>query len=372
MACLTDGLKSTLTPVLTARSVVRSLLQALRERCAPVRDEAIDNLMSALDTTSSAPLNSQVLVDVIKAILQLGELMKEDLLYFVASTWREEDAQRWLREEAKQYERRAILSVWDYADIKESWLEWVRSSQETAATTHHRWISRLIKALGANEPVFPLSSTRSPHPNALPPPFFFSCSELIHVQNLIQALVIAGALCGLVGKHPKQTSTDESFTNRIWILLKSEADADMHAAADITLLHLTDEVVRQWKQDRGGDVDNGTEEQEAQLRQTIARILRYEDPVFSLLQRRILTALESRLLDSLDKEQNRVVPLRIQSGIRAGADQAKGEDDIGNIMIKGASFDHPVLKAAIKHVFKELMTSVQWVADVWGKLLDEE
>ncbi|EJD52736.1 hypothetical protein AURDEDRAFT_181273 [Auricularia subglabra TFB-10046 SS5] len=344
-----------------ARRDLRSLCTAIRQRCAPARDATVDSVAQSLanapsDTTELA----KAISNAVRGLLKLAEDMKDDMLSFAAGRWREEDVRRWLREDAVVNERVVILSLYQPDNVKHLWTDWVG---ETAGESPlDRWIGRLLVALGASTPVSPPPppDVESPVslPNTVPPHFIFCIDDLVRVQNLVQALTITAALRGLVGPAPELTA-------RLWALLGPEA------AADTTQTNLTDlaaEVRHAWRTahpDAPPDAEN-------KLDAAVDHILRYEDPVFSLLQKRVLAALRTSIVPAVERYRARVVPLQLHAGLGQKGRPRPGSSSVAVVenievalpVVKG--FEDPALVEGLKTCAREFVAVVRWIVDVWG------
>ncbi|KZW00317.1 hypothetical protein EXIGLDRAFT_639757 [Exidia glandulosa HHB12029] len=359
------------SPLEIGRSDLRSLLAAIRKRCARVRDAAVDTLTQLLTTAPADDVTAlaKAIADAVRGLLKLAEDMKNDMLSHAAAQWREEDVRRWLREEALVNERATILSLWPVDRSRRLWEAWMAVSGTENTSKLERWVARLITAAGSNQPVSPppLQPTEEADAtlNVLPPYFVFCIPELVRVQNLVQALVITAALRSLV----PTASSASPLVSRIWTLLSAEADADPFARSETTLPDLSAEVQRAWREahpDEDADA-------EKRLAAAIERILRYEDPVFALLQKRVLGALRTSIVPAVEKYRARGAPLRLLAGRgrghRATPSQGSGSAhddgfavDVG--VVKG--FEDDALKAGLKTCATELGSVVRWIIDVWG------
>ncbi|KAF8514531.1 hypothetical protein JB92DRAFT_3096186 [Gautieria morchelliformis] len=126
-----------------------------------------------------------------------------------------------------------------------------------------------MKALGSSESVSPFP----PSNNLLPHTFIFTTFDVLHMQNLLQALVIAASLRSLM--RPVNPASD--WLSRIWTLLEMEVQKGGTEPAETKLLHLEDEVVQ-------AAISPGDSDSSDRLRESVRRILRPQDPVFMLLQ----------------------------------------------------------------------------------------
>ena len=105
---LTCLLSPTSFPLRSAVTHLRELLVCLRSRCAPIRDAHIDSLIKNLDDLSPVASMSDVarlVVDTVRSILELSELMKEDLSQFVLGSMSEKQLRAVLMAQAAKQEK---------------------------------------------------------------------------------------------------------------------------------------------------------------------------------------------------------------------------------------------------------------------------
>jgi hypothetical protein len=219
--------------------------------------------------------------------------------------------------------------------------------------------------------------------NPLPPIFFFFVPALLEIQNYLQALVICASLRSLTRPAPQgaQASDATSFMERVWILLKAEI-IEEPGSGDTKLVHLADEVVRA----RRLDGSMFSTEEETRLRAAVERTLDPGDPVFVLLQKRILKA----LVDTLGRQRSEsrqsemhAVPQRMQTGIhgeRAGKrprlvldqedlDTADTAETPQLTIGKVQGFEDECLRKVIEEVFVKVDDCVRWLEGVWQDVL---
>ncbi|KDR75819.1 hypothetical protein GALMADRAFT_97737 [Galerina marginata CBS 339.88] len=447
LVSLSSPLSPTSSPLHSTINLLKDVLVALRQRCAPVRDQTIDDLLFSLecppessigppieaDKIFSTPL-AEFVVNKIKAILTLAEDMKTDLNTFVLGSMTEDQLQGVLLNDVKVRERDLVLRMWRGKDrVRELWRSWVAEVPSTISVENEKmWISRLFRALEGDQPIhctLPSSlsiRTSVPHNNGtkhlkheppiesnaalqpeLPPQLFFSTPSLLYIQNYLQAIVIAAALRSLTRLPPSPPkpspanasgTVESDFMTRIWALLKSEIDDDAGVSANdgpeadavgqTKLINLADEVVRARERSLGPTSALGTEE-EKRLRVAVERTLRSNDPVFLLLKKRLVGALEKRLL-VVDSSSNQLsmIPVKMQTGKdlmqeRAGkrprlmlpresespggfqAAFQIGSVDVGVV----PGFEETVLQKAILEVLQKAASCVGWVEGVWGDLV---
>ncbi|KAG1867338.1 hypothetical protein F4604DRAFT_1776922 [Suillus subluteus] len=393
---LSSPLPPTSSPLDSAIMHLREVATSLRKRCAPVQDEELDDLLRLLDEPpprSSRPISlATLVVDTVKSILRISDVMKEQLSQFVLGNMTEQQLQSAISKQAKTKERRDILDIWKSWRIESSWLIWLENYQPSfqvngvAAESQLKWVMRLVQALGSSTPISCQLPTREPQSieNSLPPIFFFSAPALLEIQNYLQALVIAASLRTLI-RVPQgaQGSDATSFMERLWILLKAEIIEEPDSG-DTKLVHLADEVVRARRLD---DVMLSGEE-ETRLRAAVARTLNHNDPVFVLLQKRILKALADAL--GYQRSESRQAgahtgPPRMQTGqhgkhaekrarITIVLNPEEFDADYGaetpRLTIgRVQGFEDEYLRKVVEEVFVKVDECIRWVEGVWPDVL---
>ncbi|CAA7259133.1 unnamed protein product [Cyclocybe aegerita] len=427
LVSLCSPLPPTSSPLHSTLNFLREVLSVLRERCAPARDEAIDLLISSIlqppsgsspngthTDTSSTPL-AEFVVDKIRAIVSLGEDMKEDLNNFVLGSMTEAQLNGLLLDGVKQRERDIVLQIWGGPDlVRRLWRNWFKGGlvEDSDCAEGKRWIKRLLKALQSDKPVqcappsppeshlngakdnLTKDASSSQGSHLLPPQLLFCVPNLVSVQNHLQALVITASLRSLtrlpsaqVANSGSGSSTTPSvvqeFIPRVWSLLKAEID-DEAPVSDIDhtkLVNLADEVVRarQLTAKVGG-------EEETQLRSAVERTLRSNDPVFLLLGKRLIGVLESLLVSENpvnDINNDRpTIPAKMQTGrdfvggravkrpkLTSSEPTLGGAGPVRDDAVKFplvAGYEDETLREAIWDVFHKLSSCIAWTENIWG------
>lgn len=450
LVSLSAPLPPTSSPLHSTVIFLKEIVAALRKRCAPVRDEAVDTLAKELENPPPATAEAhtelaQFVLDRMKRILDLAEDMRKDLNTFVLGAMTESQLKGVLIRDVKTRERELVVRLWGGQDnVRRAWREWVAELGEEAED-EKRWLKRLFLALGSDRPVHchfptldapgtetgdahhptqvngvahseaqPPSTTdtemKSPDsavdgkPNVvtepeierLPPQLLFFTPTLIYVQNYIQAVVIAGALRALT-RLPATAASESDFMQRVWTLLESEIDgevpdirraggSDGASEGQTKLVNLADEVVRARQRVSGTTLKA---EEEVQLRAAVERTLRTSDPVFLLLRRRLVKALEQKVIalnEGGTSSPTSGIPLKMQTGKDVLGDRDRAgkrirlmlPDDIGQpqlvngTKVDGLSvpgFEDPVLQHAIGEVTRKVLDCVMWTEGVWGDLV---
>lgn len=376
----------------------------MRQRAAPARDPIIDGLLADLDaplspvTTSdpSSPIKSstsqlaQLVVNTMKSILTLAETMKADLNQFVISSMTETQLRDVVAQQAKKREKELVLDIWGDSGkdgtrhVRVLWQTWVDELEEVQPSeTGDRWIHRLVQSLGSGKAVSctipDLTSNEEPVRddtvgNQLPPQFFFMAPRLLYAQNYLQALVVAASLRSLTRLPPLSKGETKSydFMDRVWALLKAEIDEEDSSASPTKIINLADEVIRSRRL-----VSTPDEHEEAQLRAAVDRTLQYGDPVFLLLQKRLLMAFALQLCQPVVGSHVAAnhAPERMQTGRSLGAERAdkrprldvetgsRSSEAPAMPPVKG--FEDPVLIREIEDILRKIQKYVRWVDSVW-------
>ncbi|KAJ7178476.1 hypothetical protein C8R43DRAFT_871689 [Mycena crocata] len=415
LATLSAPVPPTASPLISTSLLLKEILAALRQRAAPARDPTIDGLLADLDTPLSPvavsnPSSSikastsqlaRLIINTMKAIIGLAEVMKTDINQFVLGSMTETQLRETVIQQAKQREKEIVLDIWGDSDkdgrqrIQALWQAWVdglderRTSEEQPAnnslTSPSKWIHRLIQVLGLSKavwcPIPDLVSEPGPNDAVLPPQFFFMAPRLLYIQNYLQALVVAASLRSLT-QLPPLTSTDSrgrDFMERVWTLLKSEIDEEDTSVAATKIINLADEVMRARRLVWVPPPGSTDEHEETKLRAAVDRTLQYGDPVFLLLQKRLLEALTKHLREPRD-DSNAVpnpAPERMQTGRTLGAVRAEKRPRLtpeadsltpptsATVMMSVKGFEDPVLVHGIEEVLKKLYLQIRWVKNVW-------
>ncbi|KAG2078860.1 hypothetical protein BDR04DRAFT_1085832 [Suillus decipiens] len=393
---LSSPLPPTSSPLDSAIMHLREVVTCLRKRCAPIQDEELDDLLRSLDEPpprTSRPISlATLVVDTVKSIHKISDSMKERLSQFVLGSMTEQQLQSTISKQAKTKERQDILDIWKSWRVEISWLMWLQNYQPSfqvsseAAESQFKWIVRLVQALGSSTPISCQLPTSEPQTieNSLPSIFFFSTPALLELQNYLQALVIAASLRTLI-RVPQgaQANDTMSLMERLWILLKAEI-VEEPGSGDTKLLHLADEVVRARQLD--GTVLSG--EEETRLRGAVARTLCYNDPVFVLLQKRLLKALVDVLVHQRSEYRQagaHTRPPRMQTGQHGKRaekraritivlnpeefDATHGAEIPQLIIGKVQGFEDEYLRKVVEEVFVKVDECVRWVEGVWQDVL---
>ncbi|KAF9222539.1 hypothetical protein BS17DRAFT_684889, partial [Gyrodon lividus] len=432
LVTLSSPLSPTSSPLDSTVMHLREVLSSLRERCAPVRDPDVEALQRTLDDPpirSSRPVAlARLVAETIRYILRLSDLMKDDLSQFVLGSMTEQQLKSVVVKQAKTIEREIVLDVWRHDRIAQAWSSWMQGLQpqvnlsSAASEPRFLWVVRVVEALGSSSPVSCALPTRTaqisptlsseadnpqtselvtPNVNVFPPVFFFSAPALLKIQNYLQALVITASLRSLTrlpvptrAAHLVSGSPNpDSFSSRIWTLLRAEI-AGEPGAGDTKLINLADEVIRARMQaDAKSSASTSlcsslSKEDETKLRAAVDRTLKPDDPVYKLLQSRLLTALVHALVgrrkaETVQEGTRRPVTLRTgKDGGRVGKRprlvlDPENMDDVpypalnsSGIAVDVKGFEDPVLSQAAAEVFGKVDDCLTWVNSIWRDVIE--
>jgi hypothetical protein len=161
-----------------------------------------------------------------------------------------------------------------------------------------------------------------------------------------------------------------TFTERIWALLEPEIGKADDGSSETKIINLADEVVMAHRSALPRGVTTLDPRLEQRLRSTVDRILRTDDPVFTLLQKRLLAAFSAALLDVPVSEGPASV--RMQSG---RLQHQRGitsfplpvpQSGQREVTIAAKGFEDPVIAKQCSIAATALRRSVEWVERVWG------
>ncbi|KAJ7703112.1 hypothetical protein B0H17DRAFT_922475 [Mycena rosella] len=410
ISTLSAPVPPTASPLISTKLLFKDILVALRQRAAPIRDATIDGLLADLDAplspitppspsssikTSTSQLAS-LIINTAKSIIALTESMKTDLSQFVLGTMTDTELRDVVVQQAKKREKELVLDIWGESNhdgrqrVHALWQTWVNELQEQTSEVRpgDRWILRLVQSLGSTQaiscPIPGLVSANDPVPDAtvgnqLPPQFYFAARRLFYAQNYLQALVVAASLRSLTRLPPltQSDSRGHDFMERVWTLLKAEIDEVDSSATPTNVVNFADEVVRARRLVSAPD-----EHEEGQLRAAVDRTLQYGDPVFLLLQKRLLVALAHQLCElrshtNVDKSHQEV-PERMQTGRTLGTERAgkrprlldaEEEDRSTTSVSQGTTpvkaFEDPILVHGITDVLSKLLKLTRWMESLW-------
>ncbi|KAJ7217975.1 hypothetical protein GGX14DRAFT_598959 [Mycena pura] len=386
LVTLSAPVPPTASPLMSTKFLLKDILVALRERAAPARDSIIDGILADLDaprsptsiTTSSITSELALLIiSTMKSIFALADAMKTDLNEFVVGFMTESQMRAILVQQAKTREKELVLEVWGQSGkdgkerVQEMWQAWVDELEGHDASEFQprdKWIRRLIRALASTKPVsctIPnlVSTDKSVQDaaggNELPPQLLFSVPRLLYAQNYLQALVVAASLRSLT-RLPAESNSRSDFMDRVWTLLEAEIEEEVSSATGSKIVNFADEVIRARRL-----ISTPDKQEEDSLRAAVDRTLQYGDPVFLLLQKRMLAALAHQLCEPLvNNASHRSAPDQMQTGRTVGQRRPENHRP-PPVMPSVKGFEDPVLVSRIEDIFGRLRQHVEWAHTVW-------
>ena len=385
----------------------------LRQRCAPVRDTSIDEILHRIDHRSPSASTeelAELLLNVIRFIFELSIDMRNDYSNAVLATASEQELVGMVEMIAETQEQGLVLQLWGSKEaMRKAWSRWMDGFRPADPAPQIQpkqlWIHKLIQSLGNPHAVTsklvgpphpqetandsgnrnPDGTERAPEPsNMLPPQFLFPGPTLFRLQNYIQALTIAASLRSLVPTPrpatnpppPPQSQMNAAtppvnwtFTERIWALLESEIGVTDDGPSETKVINFADEVVMVHSSTLPPGVTALDPHLEQRLRSAVDRILRTSDPAFVLLQKRLLAAFSAALLNNPVTEERASVRMqsgrpRSQRGVSPPSPQLQTAQREVTIVARG--FEDPVIAEQCSIAASTLRRSVEWVERVWG------
>lgn len=405
-------LPPTSSPLLSAINYLRDTLVALHQRCAPIRDVTIEEILYQIHHRSPSASTkdlAELLVNAIRSTLELSMNMRNDYSNAVLATSSERELADIVAITAESQEQKLVHRLWESREaMRMAWTHWMEGFRLAGPVLHVQpkqfWILKLVESLGkphavASKLVGPsrlheitggpdhndtnAGARRVPeHPNMLPPQFLFTGPTLFHLQNYIQALTIAASLKSLVpttrsfpsllqpGADDMTLPVNWTFTERIWALLEPEIGKTDDGSSETKMINLADEVVMAHRDALPPGVTMLDAHLEQRLRNTVDRILRTDDPVFTLLRKRLLAALSTALLDIVEES----APVRMQSGrLQSQMGMSSSPLPVPQSMhvqrevgVVAKGFEDPVIAKQCSIGASILRRSVEWVERVWG------
>jgi len=408
---------------------IQTLLGVLRRLCAPARDGELAVILEKLDRGEKG--NSKVLIEVVQGVLELAKNMKEDLEKFrkevTVELAGEGDVLEAVKEEAAERERkvtREMVSLEAGSDIedvderiRDLTKKWARRRPRDGDTSdgtdlhvsREETVEALIDALFVDQaicvPPLPdtaenshLSSPSSPtnpsnQKNSVPPIFYSTSPRLFEIQNQFQALTILSCLATIL--QPYLSSSDsppklDTLIARLWIILNSEIpsfssstlSSSETSSTPTRLVHLSEEIISHLD---STSIDDAGKEK---IKSSVDRILRYQGPVFKLLQKRLSDGIRGVALRSLQRRKEMsskeaVVPINLKTGrnLKGSSNSQKGlpslysrgtKPELEVLGVEGIK-GYEKLGKEIEEVLRvKLLPVVEWVEEVWEDVLEWE
>jgi len=146
---------------------------------------------------------------------------------------------------------------------------------------------------------------------------------------------------------------------RIWTLILASVNEE-DPEEDARLDNLADELIR-------ASLLTDAEATK-QLRAAVARTVRTSDPVFLLLQRRLLTALAERLAHTPASIDRKDAPAEMRTGRWERPYNTTGKKGPKLEVLEVKGFDDPVLTGAIQEVLVKIRRILMWIDGIWADL----
>jgi hypothetical protein len=378
--------------------VLKRLVNILGQLCAPLRDPEIRQLVATLNRLLDEPEPNGVpeLVSASRSIIKLSEEMKGDLSEFkrsasFATLQSSHDPDGLLtttvRAEAIRHEREAVLASWGGAkEVKEATRAWMAEKLSrpvpdiTRETLGEAIVSTLFEDRAValpNPPPAPVGpeTAATTEANVLPPVLYVDASAIFSIQNRIQAACVLACL------HALARATSSAWVERVASLLDAETDGSlprttMGQDSGTRLDNIADELVR-------AAGDEAGEEEKTRLREGVRRIVRYEDPVFRLLKKRLGDALVGWLRrdegDAVVPPSANAVPSSMATGRLAppsSVSRAKTSSPVPEEVVvklgpvKGFDGSGPV-RAKVGDIGKRTKAVLDWSWEVWREVLGD-
>jgi hypothetical protein len=347
---------------------MRLLAVGLRERCAPIRDDALTEVLRTL----RKPRPSSI-VEGAQSIIHVAELMRSDLSDYALQNASEEDAKHWVKTQARSKERDVTLRITGTQEkLVQAWEEYlgVQTSDVSRTLLTRRLLETISSPMAA---IFLPPDARTTAPmeqNLVPPQLMLSVDSLVRAQDLLQAVVVVASLRSLI---PISQESAELFASRMWALVESAiVEPTASAETDLKLVHLQDEVMEAYRLSHTAHSPSPASLISGEkLRATVSRTLRTEDPVFRLLQKRLISALEAELLHPT--VEGNVAPVVMRTGRKLKMnDRAEPEHHAEPIRVQVKGFDDHALDEPMKKLLQCIGRILEWVSFCWDDFLPKE
>ncbi|GAA5983901.1 hypothetical protein JCM11641_006416 [Rhodosporidiobolus odoratus] len=418
----------------------------VRQLLAAISSALLPSGSSGLSSTSSPSL-----VSLVRRTLVLAGEMTQDVSRFkrgLVEKWAsEEDLRDVVTEEGMVRERKVVEEMYGGSEgVRRETKTWVgrrlgrsrvvgdRLVGEQEVVTTEAFAAALVETLFTTTSVSlppyppvstpsPASSTSSAEPeavpsaNSLPPPLLVLAPTLFHLQNLLQALVILSCLIALIGPSSttrEGTEKEDNLVRRLWALLETSIEPPTspfvrppaapfeEEGTETRLANLADELVAyrvsllSTAPSPSNPISSTSSpphrlsaEEEQRLRASVDRLLRYEDPVFGLLQKRLQEGIKGFLVSSFTSSSStseqtssssaapptlrtgRTLPSSISHPASASSPNTSATPTMPSI--KG--FDRPPLLAnKVEEVVRSTLVGGEkgvwnWVEGCWGGVL---
>jgi len=375
MVALRSPLSPSSNPLASALTYLRATLTLMRTACAPIRDEAIDGAISAIDSLDKLHASREDLakayVKGVRFALDMSSILVDDYQSAMAKYGDSSRIAAMFRGSAREHERDAFIAAFGKDELRRSWKEW----RQSLSMSPSNWTDKLIEVVGTLDPVMGLQ-------DILPPILRMNRLDIAEAQSLMLGVLVAASLRTLVPPLPagrqsllyrdnkESLQVEAQFMERLWAII----GADPHTTdptQTASIENMSSEVVRLYKQRNPGLSNMLAKEKE--LSEMVRRMVDDEGhPVRVLLKKRLTDALKERLshpIVPLERDfpttvtagrSMRPVP-RFKPGKPFAAEQSEAE-----LVIPG--FSDLVLRSQLRQILHLLRIVQGWVQYVWNDI----
>lgn len=375
MVALRSPLSPSSNPLASALNYLQSSLALMRTVCAPIRDQAIDEVIESMDSLDKLHASTEELARAyiygIKFALDMSNTLVGDYQDAMAKFGDNSRIAAMFRGSAREHERETFLAAFGKDELKRSWEEW----QQSTSTPPSHWTDKLVDVVSTLDPV--MNSQQ-----ILPPILRMNRLDIAESQSLLLGLLVAASLRTLVPPLPAgrqallyrddkaALQVEVQFMERLWAIIGADpytTDPTQQASIE----NMASEVVRLYKQRNPGLLTVAAKEKE--LNDMVARMVDDEaHPVRVLLKKRVTDALKERLSHPIVPLEHDVPTtvtagrsmkpvMRLKPGKVFAAEQMEAD-----LVIPG--FSDPVLKFQLRQILHTLRLVQGWVEYAWNDI----
>lgn len=336
------------------------VLDLLEPYIAPARDDQLSSARSLLlSARSSAPGSS--MREAIRATFEVMLLSNADMAAFrhrlLGGKGAKEDMWTAVKAEAQRRGREAVATVWGkvtQAQIS----EWLADRTLGGAILDVVFSRFPVSA----PPPRSLRTDGAPTSgNQLPPFLCIQTIRLFKLQNDLQLVVTLAALSVVLGPAPPSSSAPPTsvWFPRLAAILESATSPDPSSSDPPTTLQNVFDIIASARPDKHGK----------ELEDSVRRVLRYEDPVWSLLQRRLKDALLTAL-SAAPIAASAQAPSALRTGRSEASTSADGQTGRGKVVVaKVKGFEGDFLRGKVDAAATEVRRMTDWTEQAWADLL---
>ncbi|GAA5930415.1 uncharacterized protein JCM15063_004798 [Sporobolomyces koalae] len=308
---------------------IKQLVVMLRRLCAPARDQQAQAIVDSTRT------GARGLVEVVQDVVKLARDMQNDLDQFrmkatasIASEQDEQDIAIAVRDECQERERETVRKIVAREtsktgqevidqEIRVATRQWIRnktrrddSLEEKIKITKPQVLMALVEALFDDQAIGPppVPGALVTRTNAVPPILYAVAPRLFELQNALQALTILACLATTLSALP--TNSVATCLSRLSSILESEMPTFSNSkdtrddVIPTRIEHLSSEIINHFENSNSSDPNRLTykmsESRRKTIKEAVDRYLRYQDPVFKLMQNRLKEAIKTEFLRALE------------------------------------------------------------------------